>query len=161
MKFFKIFVFLFIGMNCFALASCNEEVSFISNQSPQSQYSNEIIVDIKGAVCFPGLYSVKEDSLLIDVIKLAGGLLDIADDENINFAMPIMNNQMIVIPSKLINNKNSSSDNLININTGTISDLSNLPGIGTSKAQNIVDYRTTCGKFTSIDQLKNVSGKHT
>lgn len=158
MKVLRTFCFLSLCSICMLLTSCNEEVTYVPNQTFPNQYTNEIIVDLKGAVCFPGLYSVRENSLLIDVIKLAGGLIDGADEEKINFAMTLTNNQMIIIPSKHVSETNDNDIGLININTGTISDLSTLPGIGTAKARNIIDYRSDCGMFTSIDQLKNVSG---
>ncbi|WP_033135787.1 ComEA family DNA-binding protein [Aeromonas finlandensis] len=46
----------------------------------------------------------------------------------------------------------------ININTATLAELTNLKGIGDKKAQAIVDYREKQGKFTSVDQLADVSG---
>lgn len=47
---------------------------------------------------------------------------------------------------------------LININTADISTLMKLKGIGEKKAQNIIEYRDTCGKFQSTDELTNVPG---
>ena len=47
---------------------------------------------------------------------------------------------------------------LVNINTATLTELQTLPGIGAIKAQAIIDFRTTHGNFTSIDQLDNVPG---
>ncbi|WP_024330265.1 helix-hairpin-helix domain-containing protein [Simiduia agarivorans] len=47
----------------------------------------------------------------------------------------------------------------VNINTASAEELSaSLKGIGTSKAQAIVDYREKVGKFVSIDQLAEVKG---
>lgn len=46
----------------------------------------------------------------------------------------------------------------IPINTADVYDLDRLPGIGPTKAQAIVDYRTQHGPFQSADQLLEVSG---
>jgi competence ComEA-like helix-hairpin-helix protein len=47
---------------------------------------------------------------------------------------------------------------LVNINTADLAALETLNGIGPSKAQAIIDYRTQHGPFASIDQIMNVSG---
>ena len=46
----------------------------------------------------------------------------------------------------------------IPINTADVQELDRLPGIGPTKAQAIVDYRTEHGPFQSTDQLLEVSG---
>lgn len=56
------------------------------------------------------------------------------------------------------NNNSSVSSNLININLASIEELTTLPGIGESKAQNIINYREENGYFKTIDEIKNVNG---
>ena len=46
----------------------------------------------------------------------------------------------------------------VNINTATPAELDGVKGIGPSKAQAIVDYRSKHGPFKSLDDLKNVKG---
>ena len=46
----------------------------------------------------------------------------------------------------------------LNINTANAEQLVALPGIGTKKAQAIVDYRKANGKFASIEDLSQVKG---
>lgn len=46
----------------------------------------------------------------------------------------------------------------VNLNTASINELTALKGIGEKKAQAIVDYREKQGKFTTVDQLAEVSG---
>lgn len=51
-----------------------------------------------------------------------------------------------------------SNQNLININSATISELTQLNNIGSSTAQKIVEYRENNGPFTCIEDIMKVSG---
>lgn len=144
-------------------------------------------IDIKGSVKNPGVYEFKENDRVIDAIKLAGGLKKNANTDNINLSEKLKSEMVIYVYSdseiskgnnrltcnticetKVIevnnciekNNNNSlnENNNLININTATLSELQTLTGIGESKAQNIIDYRTTNGNFKSKEEIKNISG---
>lgn len=69
----------------------------------------------------------------------------------------------ISLPSNATVNKVAASESaekpqLVNVNQATVEQLSQLPGIGKSKAQAIVDYRTKQGKFKSIADLAQVKG---
>ena len=56
------------------------------------------------------------------------------------------------------NNQEEAKELKVNINTATKDELMNLPNIGESKALAIIEYREKNGLFTSIDDIKNVSG---
>jgi competence protein ComEA len=46
----------------------------------------------------------------------------------------------------------------VNINTATKDELVTLKGIGPSRAQEIIDYRTKNGPFKTVDDLEKVKG---
>ncbi len=52
----------------------------------------------------------------------------------------------------------TTSPYIINLNTATIDELDTLPGIGKERAKRIIAYREHLGGYTSIDQIKNISG---
>ena len=54
--------------------------------------------------------------------------------------------------------KSSTNKSTVNINIATQTELETLPGIGPSTALKIINYRNENGKFSSIDEIKNVSG---
>ena len=55
-------------------------------------------------------------------------------------------------------NNEEKNDTLISINKGTKEELMTLPGIGESKANNIIKYREEHGNFENLEDIKNVSG---
>jgi competence protein ComEA len=117
-----------------------------------------IVVDVTGAVATPGLYSLPEGSRVNDAITAAGGFLENADKSTINLAAPVKDGDKIHIPELMPGLSIGGSGLLVNINSATEPELENLPGIGPTLAQRIVDYRNQYGFFSTIDAIKNVPG---
>ncbi len=168
--FILFFFYVFVSSNLFNDKKKNNEVDIVKENNEietDNKSIEKIIVDIKGEVVNPNTYEVKEDDRVIDVINKAGGLTDKADVTVINLSEKIYDEMVIVIPSKEENieknysnniNNQKSSDSKISINTASKEELMSLNGIGKSKAENIIEYRSKNGKFKSIDEIKNVSG---
>lgn len=51
-----------------------------------------------------------------------------------------------------------SVSNKININSADSKTLETLPGIGSTRAQQIIDYREKQGGFKTIEEIKNIQG---
>lgn len=165
----------------FALREKESDFSgqFISRQLPAGEVQSEdqaesdgktaaaqIYVDIGGQVKNPGVYTVKEGTRVFEVIEKAGGLTEDAFIEQINQAEAVTDGQKIVIPSsedtqqslmpQTASGKDSSG--LVNINSADSQTLQEIPGVGPATAEKIIAYRTENGRFSSIEDLKNVSG---
>ena len=68
-----------------------------------------------------------------------------------------LKNKVSIITSDSTNS-NTGTSSLININLASITELMTLPGIGETKANNIISYREENGFFKAIEEIKNVSG---
>jgi competence protein ComEA len=123
-----------------------------------------IFVHVSGAVVNPNVYEVSEGTRLYELIELAGGCVEGADTDAVNLADKIADGQKVYIPMEgedvtvAGSSGTSSGTAKININTATESELTALPGIGESRARDIVSYRTKNGFFATIEDIKNVSG---
>lgn len=124
-------------------------------------------VHIIGEIINEGVYEIEEGARIEDVVAAAGGFTDMAYNRSVNLAAKVFDEQQIIIYNKeeVANNANFFNENVkdskpskININTAAVDELTHLTGIGESKAKVIVKYREENGKFTSIEQIKNVDG---
>ncbi|HGF7749765.1 helix-hairpin-helix domain-containing protein [Enterococcus faecium] len=149
------------------------------NQLPEGNTVEEdarpkvMYTDIKGSVKEPGIYSFSSEERIYDVLKRAGGLLEEADSDRINFSAKIEDQQVLYIPavgeeppehlnqSASPEGKQSTADtepSKININTASPSELQQIPGIGSVKAQEIIRFREENGSFQKVEDLQEISG---
>jgi competence protein ComEA len=120
-----------------------------------------VIVDVAGEVNKPGVYELAPNARVIDALKAAGGASKSADLSLINLARVIKDGEQIYIEKKWTGNstfRRSSNSGIINVNRASAKELDRLPGIGPVLAARIIEYRSANGPFTSIDDLKKVSG---
>ena len=59
--------------------------------------------------------------------------------------------------SPITSNQNSENKQ-VNLNNATESELKGVPGIGPTKAKEIINYREQNGRFDKIDDLKRLKG---
>ncbi|MBB5183174.1 competence protein ComEA [Catenisphaera adipataccumulans] len=109
-------------------------------------------VEIKGAVKKPGVYTVKWEATVRDVIKAAGGTSADADTGTVSMVKEVNDHDVIVIPEK-----EATPQTKVSINSATLEQLDALPGIGPALAQRIIDYREQT-PFQSIEDIQNVKG---
>ena len=126
----------------------------------------KICVSVCGCVISPGVYELYENMRVYQAIEMAGGMTDNANYNFLNMAEYLIDGQKIYVPDMNENLSNqvslqaldNSSSTLININSATKEQLMTLPGIGESRANDIITYRTTNNKFDTIEDIKKVSG---
>jgi len=131
-----------------------------------------IQIYVTGAVEKPGVYRLLPEARVYEAIEMAQ-TLPTANLKNINLAQKLEDGQAIVVPAvgeetspeieggtmSVTASANMGGSGKVNINTASVQELDEkLPGIGTTLAQRIVDYRKLHGAFAKIEDLNNVSG---
>lgn len=156
---------LVLGLLLLMQVLTNQEESALVLPSKEPSKEEEIVyiyVDIKGQVQFPGVYKVREETRLFQVVQQAGGLTRYADSLAINLSMKLYDQSVVYIPH--IEDEyarvgdESTEGTLININQASLEDLMDLPGVGQVTAEAIINYRTEVGGFSKVEDLINVPG---
>lgn len=60
--------------------------------------------------------------------------------------------------SKSSDNSSTAVSYPINLNTATVEELVSIDGLGESRASAIIEYRDYLGGYTSVEQIKEISG---
>jgi competence protein ComEA len=126
-----------------------------------------VLVHVAGWVRRPGVYQLGEGDRVVDAIRAAGGARRGADLGALNLAAVLVDAQQVLVPKAgeaeppagaAPPTGSGTSQQLVNVNTASSTELEELPGIGPVLAEAIVAYREEHGPFTSVDQLEDVSG---
>lgn len=128
-----------------------------------------IFVHVLGAVRRPGLFELRDGARVMDVVAAAGGLIDTADPAGVNLARIVGDGEQLYIPQlgeaqpgappgAAPGTAGGATGGKVNLNTATAAELDILPRIGPAMAQRILDYRDANGRFSSVDDLRNVTG---
>lgn len=78
----------------------NEIKSIVKENITNEQETIKYMIDIKGAIKNPGVYTVDNTNTVNDVINLAGGLTKDADTSLINLAKKVTDEMVIIIYTK-------------------------------------------------------------
>jgi competence protein ComEA len=126
-----------------------------------------MVVHVVGAVRRPGLYRLADGARIADAVRRAGGATRRADLSLVNLAAPIADGSQVVVPRRAPPAASGSDEGPdaaggpggpIHLNTATVEQLDELPGVGPVTAQKIVDYREQHGAFSSVDDLDAIPG---
>lgn len=169
---FIIFSFLFFENN--KVEEEKSKTDLVINKEEKKIDTEEtkkyIYVDLKGAVKSPNVYKIEEESRIIDLINLAGGLNDDADTSILNLSKKLKDEMCIIIYTKSdideykkqlmkvkeINQK--LEENIVSIDEFNDAQIKDSQG---DNIDNINDL-TTNSKISinkaSIEQLLSISG---
>ena len=176
-----LFVCLIIGMGLFWMSRQGEEVEEAATSlaettilpqevEDKTTVSTVIYVDVKGEVHHPGVYQMKAENRVKDLIEAAGGFTPLADDHKLNLSQLLEDQMVIVVPKKgeevnselaqapTSQKKEVGKEGKVNINTATVEELKTLKGIGEKKAEAIIEYRKKNGSFKNKEELMKVRG---
>ena len=140
-----------------------QDTNIDQTQNDLIDIPTKLIVNVAGRVKNPGVYQLPQGSRVVDAIEAAGMQLKGVDISDINLARLLVDGEQVLVGGSKLTSKKSTpkkitSDNPLDINRATITQLDTLPGIGPVTAQRIIDYRTKVGRISSIDELKKMSG---
>ncbi|OFE16450.1 hypothetical protein BA895_18970 [Humibacillus sp. DSM 29435] len=133
----------------------------------------ELVVHVAGQVLRPGLVRLRPGARVADAIAAAGGARAGADLTAVNLARPVVDGEQVHVPrpgevpsAPPIEPSNpaggvgvgSGAPAAVDLNTADAAALDTLPGVGPVLAQRIIDWRTEHRRFSSVDELGEVSG---
>ncbi|RFA15693.1 hypothetical protein B7R22_05975 [Subtercola boreus] len=150
-----------------------------ANPASTGRAAAPILVHVLGAVAHPGLFELHPGDRVIDAVSAAGGFTATADQGQQNLARVLADGEQLVVPEQgacspprpaggggavtgpgtgAAAGAGGAPVALVNVNTADQATLETLPHVGPAMAQRIIAWRTENGRFTQVDDLKNVSG---
>jgi len=125
-----------------------------------------VVVDVAGRVRNPGVVRLPPGSRVVDALRAAGGARRGTDLTSVNLARPLVDGEQVLVgkvqwavPPVVTSPSGATAPaGVVDLNTATAEQLQELPEIGEVLAQRIIDWRTEHGRFSTIDELQEVSG---
>ncbi|MBC9823029.1 helix-hairpin-helix domain-containing protein [Terrabacter sp. MAHUQ-38] len=149
-----------------------------------STVGTEVVVHVVGQVARAGLVRLPQGARVADAITAAGGVKPGSDLSALNLARLLVDGEQVRVPkrgeapvvgggagagggsggaggmggSRSTTGGGSAAGGMVSLNTADATALDTLPGVGPVLAQRIIDWRAEHGRFTSVDELGEVSG---
>ncbi|MDH2425115.1 ComEA family DNA-binding protein [Sphaerisporangium sp. TRM90804] len=126
--------------------------------------SVQVIVHVTGKVRKPGLITLPGGARIADAVTAAGGMRAGAKAGGLNLARRLVDGEQIVVgaPAGTVAAPAPvtvpGQATVVDLNAATTAELETLPGVGEVLAGRITEFRQSHGGFTSVDQLREVTG---
>jgi comEA protein len=131
-----------------------------------------IRIYVSGAVAEPRVVALPPGSLVSDALDAVGGASTDADLAALNLAASLRDHQHVQVPrlsqrlapaatapaAEGADEAIPASGSLIDINTASMGELEALPGIGPTRARDIIAFREANGPFATIADIVKVPG---
>jgi competence protein ComEA len=132
-----------------------------------------VVVNVAGKVRRPGLVTMKEGARVGEAVDAAGGALPNVDLTPLNLAARVVDGQQILVgvaapPGAAAPGPSAGSPagsgaapapgGKLDLNAATLEQLDGLPGVGPVMAKKILDWRTQNGRFSAVEQLREIPG---
>ncbi|MCM1467421.1 MAG: helix-hairpin-helix domain-containing protein [Alistipes sp.] len=140
-----------------------ETTAYVEETSGKVQNEERIYVYVCGYVKNAGVYTFPRGSRRYEAVDAAGGVTEDGSAEFLELAGVLTDGERIYVPSKAEAEEvrltaQEQSSGLVNINKASKEQLMTLPGIGESRAEQIIRYRETNGPFEDIGDIMKISG---
>lgn len=137
------------------------ETDSAEEQEAPETVSELICVHVCGQVLQPGVVMLPVGSRAWEAVEAAGGLTAEAEEAAVNLAVVLQDGEKLYIPAIgecIIETDAADESGLVNLNTADAARLQSLPGIGESRAADILAYREKNGFFHSVEEIMQVPG---
>jgi competence protein ComEA len=147
------------GLGLLGASVCGQPSSVVVQFGDSPASTGSMRVYVSGAVTNPGVYPLRQGDRVVDAVQAAGGPAADADTEAVNFAERVQDGQHLRVPrigdppEAPDLQTASAGEQLVDINRADVNLLRSLPGLGATRAANIVDSRQKAGPFLRPEDL--------
>ena len=143
----------------------------LAAEGADSTEEPQLVVHVAGQVAQPGIVRLEPGARVIDALESAGGPSAEADLTAVNLARPVVDGEQVYVPlpgelppvAPAAGAGGGGGDatgpgGVVDLNTADAQALDSLPGVGPVLAERILAWRSEHGRFTTVEELGEVSG---